>query len=451
MIGLGDELQNGYALNEDKPFSLESFYYNHPPKLKGVVRANNLHKKDNIETVEDLLNKSISDIVLKTTFLKELQPQINYCESITLDGDKFVDTLTVADLNKLDKEKEIAVITDKGTLSDDQKEVFKAVGISLDSLLVLAKNNIQGREFEQVISLIEIPFKDGSTSKYKATKALYTTLSRGKKCTLIVGNGKLMNALNILNVKKLSSPKVELVGDQINSLLEKRLMLAQSISKDFIPEDISASKEIIEIEREADINSNTANETDPEPIDNNDTEVENTKQKDHDGDNTFLLYSFYNVLNAYISKADTENPTLTIKEWDGTSPLSDMQILEYAINSNRFKNKTPKEIIHDFIVAKNHLLHELSVPSENLFSEALSMFSDPEKFQLVIRKIAHNEFTEPYGKQAHMKDSSGKSRENTYNSSNYFLCMKSQVFDLDGNMTDAYITLGGLPNLSNES
>ena len=447
VIGLGDELQNGYSLNNDKPFSLESFYYNHPPKLKGVVRANNLHKKDNIETTEDLLNKSLSDIVLSTTYLKDLKPQINYTDTVTLEGDKFVDTLTASDLEKLDKTKEIAVITDKGTLTDEQKEVFKAAGISLDNLLILPKNNIQGREFEQVVTLFKIPFNEkGKTSTYRATKVLYTALSRGKKSSLIVGNGKLVKALNIINVKKGSSPKVELMGDMINSLLEKRHEFLNKVTADYVPTETPVSEEILQEEKEADLNTSTTPEVEPGLEDNNQEEVAKTQQEEHDGDNTFLLYSFYNVLNAYISKVDH---SLTIKEWDGTSPLSDMQILEYAVKDTKFKNKSPEEIINQFIIAKNHILHGVKIPVDNLFSDALQSFNNPEETQLVVRRMTHNEYTEPYGKQAHMRDSSGKSRANEYDSSNYFLAIKSKVFDLEGNLTDAYITLGGLPNINN--
>lgn len=445
LVGLGDDLQNGYSLNKEYPFSLESYYFNRPPKLKGVIRAKNLHKKDNIETLEDLLNRQLSDIVLGTKLLTDISPQINYSETITLEGDKFVDKLTLEDLEKIDPQQEVVIITDDGTLSEEYKSLFSAA--NLTTYKVLGKNNIQGREFEQVIILSKIPFNEKSSiSKYQATRNLYTLLSRGKKCTLIEGNGELIAALKIENKKKGNSPKVELITEQIENLLSKRkdflsnLLTGYEPSKETLP-----TEEELRVEKEADLNSNSENILDQEPIENNDEILE--AKPEHDGDNTFLMYSFYNVLNAYISKVDGN---LTIKEREGNI-LSDLQILQYGINHIKYEHRKAEEIINEYIIAKNHLLHGAKIPIDNLFSEVLSNFSDPKTSQFVVRKITHNEFTEPYGKQAHMKDSSGKDRTNSYDSSNYFLGIKSFIYDLNGNKVESIVTLGGLPNVENDN
>ena len=444
LIGLGDELQNGYSLNENKPYSLETFYYNHPPKLKGVVRAKNIHKKDNTELMEVSLKNRISNYIYPERFSLTTGNNINYFDKITLDGDKFSDTLSSFDLSKLDKNQEIAVITDDGTLSSEDKKKFSDAGIDTSTLKIVAKDKIQGNEYEQVVSLFKINYDPKSKlSLYNANKQLYTLLSRGRKSSLIVGNNNLLSDLGFTNNAKDTTSRVELMDVQIEDLLNKRFDFLNLIMSEYKePEVEKVSDEIIKIEKEADYYDNTPNVINETDSDNKTEEVIKQSSKDYDGDNSFLTYSFYNVLHAKINDV---NNSIDFEEFDGKT-LSDLQILKESISESAVANMTPEEQINEFIIAKNHLLHGLEVPQQNLFYNTMKNFTNGK---LVVRKLTLTDYTKPYGKQSHMRDESGKERMGKQGKDYLFLSIKSDVFTKDGKKVPAYVTLGALPDINN--
>ena len=453
LIGLGDELQNGNSISDDKGFSLETFYYNHPPKLKGVIRAKNIHKKDNTELLEVVLKRRFASIVFPDKYKVITGISLNYFDKTKLDGDKFIDNLTPSELDKLDKNLEIAVITEDGNLDESIKKVFSDSGFDLSRLKILPKNNIQGKEFDQVVSLIKINFDPKNpVSLYNANKQLYTLLSRGKKCSIIANNNDLLDALGLINSSKDTTSSVELMDTQIEDLLNKRFdFLNRLVDSDEgiveeveISEERPRSEEIIKIEGESDIYLSEKPIDNSEDLDNNEALLKKTYAQETDGNNKFAVYSFYNVLNAKVEENQIYTP-----EFDGES-LSDLQILNYIVDKVDIGNRNSSQIINEFIIAKNHLLHGLPIPITNLFSKALKSFSNMGN-ELVVRKLILSEYTKPFGKQAHLRDVDGKERAGNIGEEYLFLAIKGETTDPLGKLIPTYITLGALPNINNEN
>lgn len=436
MIGLGDDLQLGYTLNGN-PFSLESFYFLHPPKLKGVIRAQNPHKQDNIVVMETYLKNRLSDLVLNTTLAKDRTIELSYYDNIGLEGDYFVDNVSINDLLKLDKNKEVAVVVDKDTLPEEYKTLFTNAGFDLGKIQIIPKDKIQGREFDQILFTNKIEYDPKSSySLFNAGKALYTMLSRGRVNTIIEGNNQLLSDLGIGRVRKETTSQIIIDPVKIDDLLQKRIENMKLLTEGYTPEKPIEKNTVNEVEKEASLNDTKEIE-----IDNTKT-IELPPTNEHDGDGVFTLYSFYNSLNAQISKVDNK---LTILERNGKT-LGDMQIFEYGIPDTIKDNLSPSEAINQFIIAKNHILHGMKIPGTNIFSKVMENISLDN---LVVRKVVNNEFNEPYGKQAHMLDDFGKERKNKIGTTNYYLAAKGLIKDLDGNMVESYVTLGALPNIDN--
>jgi hypothetical protein len=438
-VGLGDELQNGHSLNEDTPFSLDTFYYTHPPKLKSVIRAKNIHKQNNTESLEISLKNRVANIINPERFSTIPDVTLNYNDDIFLNGDKIVSELTVVDLRKLDPSQEIAVITDNGTLVEEYKSLFEKAGLNIDKLQILAKDNIQGEEFDQVVSLFNIKYnKDKESSLYNANKQLYTLLSRGKVNTLVVGNEELLKDSNIIPERKDTTSSVELRMEQIDDLLQRRLEALGNIE---YAEDEEVDDKALEIEDEADLHENATPDVENNMTDNLDGERQKMSQDDYDGNNTYLTYSFYNMLNARV-----EDGELDVNDMDGVT-MSDLQFLS-EISPAIKEAMTSQELINDFIIAKNHLLHNIKIPNGNIFQDSFEKFTDGK---LVVRKIVQNEYTRPYGKQVHMTDDQGQERDSIDGKSQLFLALKTTFNNSEGVGIDGYVTLAALPDLTNDN
>lgn len=442
LVGLGDDLQQGATLNKITPFSLESFYFLHPPKLKGVIRAQNIHKKDNIEIMEVALKNRLNDIVFNTTIAKDNKISLGYFNTNRLEGDYFTPNLSIDDLLKLDKTKEIAIITEGNDLAEEYKSLFANAGFDISTLNIIPKDKIQGREFDQVVSLYKIEYDPkNENSLFNAAKSLNTLIGRGRISTTVEGNNDLLSDLNIDNVQKPITSKVDVEQAKIEDLLTKRVDNLSNILKDFVPTEEEKPLEVNKMEYEASVNNQTLFTVDNAKFEPSTQELV-TKTNEKDGDGLFTLYSFYNILNATISKVDGK---LNIKEKEGNI-LSDMQLFEYALPETIKSSLSSQEAVNQFIIARNHILHGIDIPNTNIFSKILKDFDTSNIF---VRKIVNSEFTEPYGKQAHMLNADGSERKNKTGNVSYFLSAKAQVKDVDGNLNEAYVTLGALPDINN--
>ena len=436
-VGLGDPLQNGFSWNDDVPGSLDTFYYNHPPKMKSVIRAENIHQQANVESLEIALLTRFSNAVDSNKYPNIQAITLAYSEAgDLLNGSKNIKELNTVDLKKLDTSKEIVVITDDGTISEKDRKTIEDSGIV--DFNVLSKHNIQGREFDQVISLANIKYNpDSRNSIYGANKQLYTLLSRGKISTLMVGNSELMELSGINQEKKDTTSEVRLKTEQIDELLKRRLELLESIVAEYVEEVVEENPDIEE-EEEASIHKNNTPKTE-EIFENDDKGRDRITQEEYDGNNTFLAYSFYNKLEA---KIDVDG-ALDIKPIENFMK-SDMQFSD-ELSQSTLESNTPQQLIHQFTIAKNHLMHGLPIPNGNLYKEVLDRFSDGD---LVIRKIKHDSYSKPYGK-THMLDTEGNERSPKDESEGLFLTLR-KVFQIDGVTHNGYITIAAMPDINSE-
>ena len=128
IIALGDDLQNGVQIGEES-FSLDNISFPTSVKLKSTIRAENIHKNDNLIVLEKFTYETKRKSFNLSNKIPD-QVQLHYSEKDNkLNGDKFIPELNVSDLKKLDLEKEIAVITSDGKLSDEYKKLFAEAGI----------------------------------------------------------------------------------------------------------------------------------------------------------------------------------------------------------------------------------------------------------------------------------------------------------------------------------
>ena len=432
-IGLGDDLQNGYSLGTN-PYSLSSFYYLNTPKLKGVIRGKNIHKKDNSETLETTLNLRMQSINNNSPYT--LKTKINYFEESKIFGDKFVDKLSVDDLLKLDKSKEIAIIVKDGILTPQDKATIESAGIK--DYKIIAEDAIQGQEFDQLVSLISLsPINNDPINNFHVAKQLYTLLSRAKETSIIVGLNDTINKLGYENERKFTNSSVELIDTQIDTLLNDRFEFLNGL--DLTHAEIPESKND-EQEDEAKEESDLYTEGLPDQdVDTTDKPEEKDKFAD---DKNFFVYSFYNVLHAKVDEGK-----LQIKgDYDIPSDMQTINLIESQTQKNKMLSMNPKELINDFVEVKNMLLHNqgfINTETSNYFSFLIDAHNkNLQKSKLVIRKLEFDkEYIDTYGKQAHINGIEPKKK------SYLFLSYKGYL-DVAGEKP-FYVTLGALPDYEN--
>lgn len=429
LVGSGDNFQDSFVLSENNPYSLDHFHFMSPPKLKGVIRGKNIHKKDNNENLEILVKKIVNEESIVIDSVKSLS---YFQNETTLHGDKLVDTLEISDLKSLNPNLETAIITNDGTIDAETKVKIDSIGFT--NLKILKRTDVKGEEFDQVISLVNLPIKNDNISKSVGIRRFYTLLTRAKTATLVVGNKDIIEALEIKNVLRKTTSSIELDQTNIEEELKKRIDLLNSAFK-----ETSQKKKVITIPTKSDtidIGDNDVPdmqlESEVPPI------LEEEKSKD--GDNRFFSYSFYNVLHA-----NADGKEILLKPTDGIE--SDLQVLNMLYSasdvSDNLKNKK-NTIINDFIQLKNTILHNFTKGYNNKYKVTpKNSFSslDLSNGSLVIRKLYMDDnFVKPFGKQAHKKDINNKSL--TPNKGEYLFV----AFKGNHKGKDFYITLSSLPN-----
>lgn len=444
-IGLGDDLQDGYNLSESSPYSLETFYYNSAPKIKGVVRGNNIHKKDNNENLEI----GVKNLLAKING-EPFNPEgsvVTYYNGATLQGDKFTQELSIDDLKRFNPLLETVIITDSGKPDTILEGQLKEAGIS--SYRFIAKNNIQGEEFDQVVALFKIPFKEGNDiSLYNSYKKLYTLLSRAKNASLIVGNNDLLEALNIKNDGKNTTSKVEFDQSQIETSLNNRYEYLQNIFKEYSESKYETKEDskVTELQEEAQLYSLEDNPSPEVDVESNIKGMEDSFKKEKDGDNKFFVYSFYNALHAYY-----DGDILEIQSTEGKIP-SDIQTMNLLFEDRPDKmiellEESPKNVINNFIQVKNALLHKISgfsnfnsnITSDNDFQLLINNYPN----EVVIRKLIYDDkFISTYGKQAHLNG-----KKPTIGKEYLFIAYKGNLNAVG--TKPFYVTLGALPDVNN--
>nr|DAW84455.1 MAG TPA: DNA-binding protein [Caudoviricetes sp.] len=237
IYGFGDTKQEGVLSQNLGELDLQGALIE-TPVLLSSIRANNVHKKDNLDKVSAVataVEEAVEQASLlgsqaridrfktelsKRTTLKYYEEEID--GAITLHGDKLADesALTVGYLRKLAKglgeNERMALITDN-VLSDFRKNVFseiekefgdKIAVVDKDKIVVVDSRDVQGSEYKYTITDVGWSGLDNTKDFSKNLKYFYTLMSRSadgnifvKKDRNIVGNAERVNTTSTSELK----------------------------------------------------------------------------------------------------------------------------------------------------------------------------------------------------------------------------------------------------------
>lgn len=205
LITSGDLLQSGYVGNDGAYLGIDvdtNLIYT--PTLATSLRITNIHKKDNLDALRVLTDRVRNVDNYYTTGEFNLEegikialsnyenvPSLKYYEDdIKLAGDKIVGSITTSDINKLvlDSEEPIGFIYD-----DVNSDTYKLIDTYLQKnpgkIKKFKLEEVQGSEAKYFI--VDKKFNFGSRGELveKATRDLYTAITRSKEGTIIINNG----------------------------------------------------------------------------------------------------------------------------------------------------------------------------------------------------------------------------------------------------------------------
>ena len=423
VIAMGDNLQNGSKIGTTS-FSTQNISTPRSIKLKSTIRSKNVHHNDNC-----ILMENFTDAIYRDSYLKEpikYRPTLVYYDKTFLNGDKFVDNLTKADLLKLDTSKEIVFLTDSGKLSDStQSLITSTLGIQSADIKVYSKN-VQGEEFDQVVILDPIKISD---SDFDTIRSLYTLVTRSKIGTLIVGSKTLLDNFGIKTEMSLSTEEKVFDNDRAKDFLTKRIDELSDMTKDYKQSDPIKHKDVKVVNEK--FNTDWKETSDPEII----TPISTTVQtKDP---SNILGYSFFNNIGIHdisnnldkIIGSDIDIDDL-IKNSTGTDLGSILRLVNISDQSVR-------DVVGDYIKWKNLVLFSTIDNTIYTRPDDFRLFNnDTKQKDLVIRKLKSGEYTDPYGKLVNSNALKGKDI--------YVLGMNVEIGG-----ANHFITLSALPDISN--
>lgn len=251
IYALGDNKQEGVINPRNgEELDLTGMYFG-TPVLTSSIRANNVHKKDNLDKISSILSELIdkeqdsqlngTQLNIKST-MRDIRSKslLKYYElktdkEIILHGDKLVDEneLNVDYLqgliNNLKEGERIALITDN-VLSDFRKDVFHQFEEKYpEQVVVRDSRDVQGSEFKYTIVDVNWTDTTNQNTFIKDLKYFYTLMSRSADGNLIVKKNYNMVAKSDRTSTTSTS---ELKADDIDGY--KKLIL--SVLKDVKPD-----------------------------------------------------------------------------------------------------------------------------------------------------------------------------------------------------------------------
>jgi len=300
VFGLGDDLQNGEIIDTINPDGTIKKYYQGMDnfimpstiKLKSSIRSKNSIQAANNLVLEQLA-ENIKDIAYRkytgTTGISVSKDILYYDDGNSIFGDKFINNFNVSELKKLNKNKEIAFITENNSLTDDELNIIRSA-FGNDYVPMIFPKDVQSREFDQVVILAN--FVD--SNDFDLIRDLYTLMSRSKETTLIIGNDIQKNKIGIVNKETTINSEKLLNNDQVKRALEKRLEELNELTKDLNVEN-STSEPIITTDT---INIDEYNPRVIDSIFDNVAEKikESQSKNDEHSDKKYIAYSFFNNL-----------------------------------------------------------------------------------------------------------------------------------------------------------
>lgn len=205
LITSGDLTQSGYASSTGRYLGVDvdtNLIYT--PTLSTSLRISNIHKKDNNDALRVLTNR-VKDVNIYYTTgefnLKEgikialasydSMPSLKYYEDDTkLSGDKIVGSISTSDIDKLVRDSDEPV----GFIYDDvTSETYKLIDSYLEAhpgaIERFKLEEVQGSESKYFIIDKKFNFGEDGSLVEKATRDLYTAITRSKEGTIIINNG----------------------------------------------------------------------------------------------------------------------------------------------------------------------------------------------------------------------------------------------------------------------
>lgn len=208
IFAIGDNKQEG-IINKKSHIDIDlSGMYLNTPTLMSSIRANNVHKKDNLSKVSGLLNVllDMQEASARTntplridSLMRELKSKtvLKYYESdeegiVSIHGDKLanISELTEGYLKKIAKGlkegERIALITDN-VLSDFRTSVFKKLEDAYPGQAVVRdSHDVQGSEFKYTIVDVNWANLNTPTTFPSNLRYFYTLMSRSSDGNIIV-------------------------------------------------------------------------------------------------------------------------------------------------------------------------------------------------------------------------------------------------------------------------
>lgn len=233
VLYLGDLDQLGYVTKINRegrvdsyPGNLHHYLPNFINKLYGNWRLDNTAQKENIVALKLNLQKTsgidrqldLVDTAWNTTDVSNLlsrNSEVNFVYTTKGTDDKFMGVKLEADLSHFiplinDKKYSVGVIVNPGENKAEVKRVLHDQGLEVDESDILTLEEIQGAEYDYVISYKITSSDDILTDSTEA----YTIITRGRKGVLVVNTDTkdLFKNINLTNdyesdrVSKMSSP-----------------------------------------------------------------------------------------------------------------------------------------------------------------------------------------------------------------------------------------------------
>lgn len=205
IITSGDLLQSGFSDNNGAYLGIDvdtNLIYT--PTLTTSLRITNIHKKDNQDSLRVLTSRVRDnnnfyttgefnfDLGIKIALSNyESMPSLKYYEDDSiLNGEKIVSSISESDIDKLVKNSNEPI----GFIYDNvNSETYKLIDSYLSkhpgSIRKFKLEEVQG--FEAKYFIVDKKFNFGSSGSMveKATRDLYTALTRSKEGTIIINNG----------------------------------------------------------------------------------------------------------------------------------------------------------------------------------------------------------------------------------------------------------------------
>ena len=305
-ILMGDNLQGGVLLG-NQSFSYDNIISPATIKMKNPIRAKNDVQNQNNVVLENYTEAYRKALLAKGNALPN-PVTLGYYESADkfLTGTKFVESITEADLRKLDPAKQIAVITRDGTMSNELRDLLVKV-FGQKTIPIIKFSDVQGREFDQVV-IDNVDLEKLFKQPFETVRQFYTVLTRAKEATL--ANIKEGSARYKVE-KKAGSVQYTLDPKAIENHLKNRKSYLDSLDLSNIEiseeevKPIEKPKEVI-VDEEKDPSDEST------PIINNPTPIQEPVPEDElpatkKDMNKSLAYSFFNNLGVKYGEADGPN------------------------------------------------------------------------------------------------------------------------------------------------